>query len=97
MEKGEDTHLVKEHQALPQLSRQEVPNCKSMASTDSGKSSIQKQQSAHTEEPTENKLKGSIDTTSIFREHRQELHSRGRHTYKVWDICDGALKVNREL
>lgn len=31
-EKGEDTH------ALPQLSRQEVPNCKSIASTDSGKS-----------------------------------------------------------
>lgn len=37
MEKGEDTHLLKEQHTLPQLSRQEVPNCKSIASTNSGK------------------------------------------------------------
>ena len=97
MEKGEDTHLLKEQRALPQLSRQEMPNCKSITSTNSGKPSTQEQQFAQTQEPTENKLKGSIYTISIFREHNEELRCRTRHTYKVWGICDAALKVNGEL
>lgn len=97
MEKGEDIHLLKEQHALPQLSRQEVPNCKSIASTNPGKPSIPEQQFTPTREPRENKLKGSIYPISILREHNEELHSRSRHAYKVWGSCDAALKVNREL
>lgn len=41
MEKGEDTHLLKEQHALHSLAGKRWPTAKSNTSTNSGKSSIQ--------------------------------------------------------
>lgn len=78
--------------------QQEVPDCKSITSTNSGKQSFQGQQFACTREPRENKLKDQLAPfLYLGGTMRNSIPGAETSTYKVWGTCDAAVKVNREL
>lgn len=76
MEKGEDTHLLKEQHTLHSLAGKRWPTAKA-SQAQIKVNNLSRGSNLHTWESGE-KQKGSIYTTSILRGHNKEFHLNRR-------------------